>query len=126
MSISKKVLIIEDNLDIRENIVEILELSGYMVYATDNGEMGIALALQNLPDIILCDIMMPEMDGYGVLALLNNQPQMMAIPFVFLTAKSEGLDLRRGMESGANGYLVKPFDDTDLLNVIEKQIKIEN
>jgi CheY-like chemotaxis protein len=85
--------------------------------------MGIALALQCLPDIILCDIMMPELDGYGVLSQLNEQPQMIAIPFIFLTAKSEPLDLRRGIELGANGYLVKPFDDTDLLNTIESKLK---
>jgi DNA-binding response OmpR family regulator len=123
MSISKKVLIIEDNLDIRENIVEILELSGYKVYAADNGEMGIAMALQYLPDIILCDIMMPELDGYGVLSQLNYQTQMIAIPFIFLTAKSEPMDLRRGIELGANGYLVKPFDAKDLLNTIESKLK---
>jgi len=119
----KEVLIIEDNLDIRENIVEILELSGYQVYAADHGEMGITLALQNLPDIIFCDIMMPQLDGYGVLSRLKDHPLMMNIPFVFLTAKSERLDLSKGIELGANGYLVKPFDDGDLLNVIENKLK---
>lgn len=120
---SKKVLIIEDNNDIRENVVEILELAGYTVFAADNGKTGVELALKNVPDIILCDIMMPELDGYGVLYMLNKNPQMAAIPFIFLTAKAERLDLRRGMEMGADDYLTKPFDDMELLNAIESRLK---
>lgn len=120
---SKKVLIIEDNNDIRENVVEILELAGYTVFAADNGKTGVELALKNVPDIILCDIMMPELDGYGVLYMLNKNPQMAAIPFIFLTAKAERLDLRRGMEMGADDYLTKPFDDIELLNAIESRLK---
>jgi CRP-like cAMP-binding protein/CheY-like chemotaxis protein len=120
---SKKVLIIEDNNDIRENIVEILELANYTVFAADNGKTGVDLAFKNLPDIILCDIMMPELDGYGVLYMLNKNPQMAAIPFIFLTAKAERLDLRKGMEMGADDYLTKPFDDMELLNAIESRLK---
>jgi len=123
MSIGKKVLIIEDNLDIRENIVEILELSGYRVFSADNGRTGLVLALENPPDIILCDIAMPELDGYGVLSRLRDYSQLVDTPFIFLTAKSESLDLHLGMELGANGYLVKPFDDRDLLHAIESKIK---
>jgi len=120
---SKKVLIIEDNDDIRDNIVEILELAGYIVYAANNGKTGVDLAMRHLPDIILCDIMMPELDGYGVLYLLNKNQQTAAIPFIFLTAKAERLDLRKGMEMGADDYLTKPFDDMELLNAIESRLK---
>ncbi|MBC7401035.1 MAG: response regulator [Mucilaginibacter sp.] len=120
---SKKVLIIEDNNDIRENVVEILELAGYQVYAANNGKVGVELAIKNLPDVILCDIMMPELDGYGVLYMLNKSPEAAAIPFIFLTAKAERVDLRKGMEMGADDYLTKPFDDMELLNAIESRLK---
>jgi len=120
---SKKVLIIEDNNDIRENVIEILELAGYQVYEASNGKAGVDIATKNLPDIILCDIMMPELDGYGVLYLLNKNPETATIPFIFLTAKAERLDLRKGMEMGADDYLTKPFDDMELLNAIESRLK---
>ncbi len=120
---NKKVLIIEDNNDIRENVVEILELAGYEVFEANNGKTGVDLAVKNLPDIILCDIMMPELDGYGVLFMLNKNPETAATPFVFLTAKAERVDLRKGMEMGADDYLTKPFDDIDLLNAIESRLK---
>ncbi|MGF7080236.1 response regulator [Mucilaginibacter sp. UYCu711] len=120
---SKKVLIIEDNNEIRENIVEILELAGYEVFAAHNGKIGVDLAIKNLPDIILCDIMMPELDGYGVLYMLNKSPEAAAIPFIFLTAKAERVDLRKAMEMGADDYLTKPFDDMELLNAIESRLK---
>jgi CRP-like cAMP-binding protein/CheY-like chemotaxis protein len=120
---SKKVLIIEDNNDIRENVVEILELAGYQVFEANNGKTGVELAIKNLPDIVLCDIMMPELDGYGVLYMLNKNPDTAATPFIFLTAKAERVDLRKGMEMGADDYLTKPFDDMDLLNAIESRLK---
>jgi len=120
---NKKILIIEDNNDIRENIVEILELAGYTVFAVNNGKTGVDLAIKNMPDIILCDIMMPELDGYGVLYMLNKNPETAAIPFIFLTAKAERIDLRKGMEMGADDYLTKPFDDLELLNAIEMRLK---
>jgi CRP-like cAMP-binding protein/CheY-like chemotaxis protein len=120
---SKKVLVIEDNNDIRENVVEILELAGYSVEAASDGRTGVDLALKNVPDIILCDIMMPELDGYGVLYLLNKNPETTAVPFIFLTAKAERIDLRKGMEMGADDYLTKPFDDIELLNAIESRLK---
>jgi len=119
----KKILIIEDNNDIRENVVEILELANYQVFEADNGKTGVDLAIKNLPDVILCDIMMPELDGYGVLYLLNKNPDTATIPFIFLTAKAERIDLRKGMEMGADDYLTKPFDDIDLLNAIETRLK---
>jgi len=119
----KKVLIIEDNDDIRENVIEILELAGYQVSSANNGKAGVELAFQDIPDIILCDIMMPEMDGYGVLYMLSKRPETIAIPFIFLTAKAEHFDRRKGMEMGADDYLTKPFDDMELLNAIESRLK---
>jgi CheY-like chemotaxis protein/CRP-like cAMP-binding protein len=118
-----KVLIIEDNDDIRENIIEILELSGYNVHSAANGKTGVELAMKELPDIILCDIMMPEMDGYGVIDALNKHPETRATPFIFLTAKAERTDVRKGMELGADDYLTKPFDAKELLNAIESRMK---
>lgn len=118
-----KVLVIEDNNEIRENVIEILELAGYEVTVASNGTQGVALANKDMPDIILCDIMMPELDGYGVLYLLNKNPQTTNIPFIFITAKSERLDLRKGMEMGADDYLTKPFGRLELLNAIESRLK---
>jgi len=117
-----RILVIEDNDDIRESIAEILELAGYEVFEAGDGKAGVELAITNLPDLILCDIMMPELDGYGVLYLLNKNPQTSATPFIFLTAKAERMDMRKGMEMGADDYLVKPFDDVELLNAIESRL----
>jgi CRP-like cAMP-binding protein/AmiR/NasT family two-component response regulator len=119
----KNVLIIEDNPDIRESTAEILALAGYAVAQADNGKTGVEQAVANPPDIILCDIMMPELDGYGVLYLLNKNPATAAIPFIFLTAKAERVDLRKGMEMGADDYLTKPFDDMELLNAVESRLQ---
>ncbi len=125
----KKILIIEDNEDIRDSSVEILELAGYEVLEADNGKVGVELAQLHLPDMILCDIMMPELDGYGVLYLLSKNRETSNIPFIFLTAKAERADMRKGMDLGADDYLTKPFDDMELLNTIEsrfhKKEKIE-
>jgi CRP-like cAMP-binding protein/CheY-like chemotaxis protein len=116
------ILIIEDNEDIRESTAEILVLANYLVLKAVNGKIGVELAQKHLPDLILCDVMMPELDGYGVLYLLNKNPDMAAIPFIFLTAKSERIDLRKGMEMGADDYLTKPFDDVELLQAIETRL----
>jgi len=118
-----KILIIEDNDDIRENVIEILTLAGYKVFEANNGKTGTELAIKELPDLILCDIMMGDLDGYGVLHLLNKNADTRAIPFVFMTAKTERADIRKGMELGADDYLTKPFDDTELLNAIETRLK---
>ena len=117
-----RILIIEDNNDIRESTAEILELADFEVLQAKNGKIGVEMATKNLPDLILCDIMMPELDGYGVLFLLNKNPQTSTIPFIFLTAKAERLDMRKGMEMGADDYLTKPFDDVELLNAIESRL----
>ena len=122
MEISR-ILIIEDNLDIRENIAELLELSGYQTYQAENGKVGAKMALEHLPDLILCDIMMPELDGYGVLHVLSKHKETLHIPFVFLTAKAEKIDIRKGMTLGADDYITKPFEETDLLQAIENRLK---
>lgn len=118
----KTILLIEDNADIRENTAEILELAGYRVLTAENGKQGIEKALSDRPDLIICDIMMPVLDGYGVLHIVNSNPDLNGIPFIFLTAKSERVDLRKGMELGADDYLTKPFDDTELLSAVEGRL----
>jgi len=119
----KKVLVIEDNLEVRENLAEILELSGYEVYTAENGKVGVQQARTAQPDIILCDVMMPELDGFGVLRILDQNPQTADIPFVFLTAKAEKDDFRKGMNLGADDYITKPFDDVELLDALEMRLK---
>jgi len=119
----KTVLLIEDSQDIRESTAEILELANFRVFTAENGKVGVELALEHLPDIVLCDIMMPQLDGYGVLYLLSKNEQTANIPFIFLTAKAERTDIRKGMGLGADDYLTKPFDDMDLLNAIEVRLQ---
>ncbi len=119
----KKILLIEDNLEVRENTAEILTLANYTVVVAENGKTGVARAQLEKPDLIICDIMMPELDGYGVLHILNKNENTASIPFIFLTAKTEKEDIRKGMNLGADDYLTKPFDDTDLLNAIEARFK---
>jgi len=119
----RKILLIEDSTEIRENTAEILELAGYSVVTAPNGKVGVDLAAKEVPDLIICDIMMPELDGYGVLHILSRKPATAAIPFIFLTAKTEKSDIRKGMTLGADDYLTKPFDDTELLNAVEARLK---
>src|SRR6059058_1970505 len=120
---AKTILVIDDNNDIRENTVEILDLAGYKTFAAENGKRGVEVATKEKPDLIVCDIMMPELDGYGVLHLLRKNQDTQNIPFIFLTAKTERSDLRKGMEMGADDYVTKPFDDIELLNAIEVRLK---
>jgi CheY-like chemotaxis protein len=119
----KTILVIEDNHDVRENLSEILTLSSYNVLEASNGKIGVEKAISGKPDLILCDIMMPELDGFGVLRILNRNPDTMDIPFMFLTAKSEKEDFRKGMILGADDYITKPFDDVELLDAIEMRLK---
>lgn len=119
----KKILLIEDNPEIRENTGEILSLANYEVLTAENGKVGVELAQREKPDLIVCDIMMPELDGYGVLHILSKNTETSGIPFIFLTAKTEKADLRKGMNLGADDYLTKPFDDTELLNAIETRLR---
>jgi CRP-like cAMP-binding protein/ActR/RegA family two-component response regulator len=119
----KKILLIEDNLEMRENTAEILELARYKVVTAKNGKEGVRLAHSEKPDLIICDIMMPELDGYGVLHMLVKDVATASIPFIFLTAKAEKGDYRKGMGMGADDYLTKPFDDMELLSAVETRIK---
>jgi DNA-binding response OmpR family regulator len=119
----QKILVIEDNQEVRENIAEIIQLSGYEVITAENGKVGAERAMSEKPDLIICDIMMPVLDGYGVLHLLNKHEQTAGTPFIFLTAKSERSDLRKGMEMGADDYITKPFDGIELLNAVESRLK---
>ncbi|MCB0527788.1 MAG: response regulator [Saprospiraceae bacterium] len=119
----KKILIIEDNADVRENLAEILTLGGYEAITAENGKVGVEKAQADTPDLILCDIMMPELDGYGVLHILSRQAKTADVPFVFLTAKAEKEDFRKGMSLGADDYITKPFDDVALLETIEARLK---
>ncbi|NJB87687.1 DNA-binding response OmpR family regulator [Lewinella marina] len=117
------VLIIEDNEAVRENLAEILELYGYHTTVAANGLSGAKMAIELLPDIILCDVMMPELDGYGVLNLLSDNERTAGIPFVFITARTEVDDIRHGMNLGADDYITKPFYKDELLQVIRTRLK---
>ena len=120
---TKSILVIDDNPDIRDNTAEILELAGYKTMTAENGKQGVDLAMKEKPSVIVCDIMMPELDGYGVLHMLRKNQETQNIPFIFLTAKTERSDFRRGMEMGADDYITKPFDDIELLNAVETRLK---
>lgn len=112
------ILVIEDDVCLRDNTKEILELAGYSVLMAENGQKGIQLALSKKIDLILCDIIMPVVDGYSVLRELSSVPRTQKIPFIFLTAKSDLKDIRKGMILGADDYIVKPFDENELLETI--------
>lgn len=118
----KKVLFIEDDTVVRENTAELLELNDYEVVTASNGRAGVEMAKKEMPDIIVCDIMMPEMDGYGVLQSLAENEDTNLIPFIFLSAKTEHKDIRRGMELGADDYLTKPFEEEELISAIESRL----
>jgi CheY-like chemotaxis protein len=123
MTMAKTILVIDDNNDLRENTAEILELAGYRTVTAENGKRGVDAAIKEKPSLIVCDIMMPELDGYGVLHMLRKNPDTQNIPFIFLTAKTERTDFRKGMEMGADDYVTKPFEDIELLNAIEVRLK---
>lgn len=123
----KSILLIEDSDDIRETTAEILELAGYQVFTAENGKLGVEMAMANKPDLVVCDIMMPVLDGYGVLHIFSQNADLQNIPFIFLTAKTDRSDLRKGMDMGADDYLTKPFQEVELLNAIESRLKkLEN
>lgn len=118
-----KILVIEDNAEVRENLKEILELSDYEVITAEDGKEGVEMALEQEPDLILCDVMMPKLDGFGVLNILRKKRQTTDTPLIFLTAKTETDDFRRGMNLGADDYLTKPFMRDDLLRVVEFRLQ---
>lgn len=119
----KKILLIEDNDDVRNNTAEILELSNYKVITAANGKTGVEKAVEHKPDLIICDIMMPVLDGYGVLHAVHKNESIKNTPFIFLSAKAERGDFRKGMELGADDYITKPFNGTELLNAVESRLK---
>ncbi|QJD81586.1 response regulator [Spirosoma rhododendri] len=119
----KTILVIEDKKEVRENIAEMLKLARYEVVQASDGRQGVALARSTDPDLILCDIMMPELDGYGVLHILSKDPNTARTPFIFLTAKVDQHQIRSGMNLGADDYLTKPIDDIDLLAAVELRLK---
>lgn len=119
---TKKVLLIEDDAVLRENTAELLELSNYEVIAAPNGTVGVEKAKSERPDIIVCDIMMPELDGYGVLVALSQDITTKYVPFIFLSAKTERKDVRKGMDLGADDYITKPFTEDELISAIESRL----
>ena len=118
-----KILLIEDEELVRENVLELLDAEGFETCCADNGRVGINIAQQENPDLILCDVMMPELDGYGVLEQVRQNPQTVTIPFIFLTAKAAKGDFRAGMELGADDYLTKPFTRAELLGAVGSQLR---
>ncbi len=123
----KIILLIEDSDDIRETTAEILELANYKVLTAENGKVGVEIANKTKPDLVVCDIMMPILDGYGVLHIFSQSPNLQNIPFIFLTAKTDRSDLRKGMDMGADDYLTKPFQEIELLKAIESRLrKVQN
>jgi len=119
----KNILLIEDNDDIRNNTAEILELANYKVMVAENGKTGMEKAIEYKPDLIICDIMMPVLDGYGVLHAVHKNDAIRNTPFIFLTAKTERSDFRKGMELGADDFITKPFNATELLNAVDSRLK---
>ncbi len=118
----KTILLIEDDTALRENTAELLELSGYKVFTAPNGKVGIEKAKNESPNIIICDIMMPEIDGYGVLEAVALNEKTKHIPFIFLSAKTEHKEIRKGMDMGADDYLTKPFEEEELLSAVESRL----
>lgn len=119
---AKKILLIEDDMTVRENTAEILELSDYEVETASDGLKGVEAAKQFKPDLIVCDIMMPELDGYGVLEQLSQSEDTQHIPFIYLSAKTDHKDIRKGMDMGADDYLTKPFEEDELISAIESRL----
>src|SRR5688572_23548697 len=119
----KKILLIEDHPQMRENLQLMLEMEGYAVVAAGDGRRGVEAARRELPDVILCDVMMPELDGFGVLRELRVDAATATIPFLFLTAKGEKVDQRTGMNLGADDYLVKPVGKQDVLAAINARLQ---
>jgi DNA-binding NarL/FixJ family response regulator len=123
MKIMKKILVIEDEPEMCRNLTTVLRLEQFRPLPAENGRIGIELAKKEKPDLILCDVMMPELDGYGVIAALRADQETAAIPFIFLTAKGEKPDIRAGMNLGADDYLIKPVAKYDLLDAINSRLE---
>ena len=119
----KKILVIEDEPEMRRNITTLLRYHDYQPIEAENGRVGLALAQREKPDLVLCDVMMPELDGHGVLQALQQNAELATIPFIFLTAKGEKDDLRSGMDLGADDYLTKPVANAELVRAIETRLR---
>jgi DNA-binding NarL/FixJ family response regulator len=119
----KKILVIEDEPEMRRNLATVLRFEKFYPLPAENGMVGVQLAKKEKPDLILCDVMMPEMDGYGVIAALRADPATVTIPLIFLTAKGEKPDIRAGMNLGADDYLIKPVAKPDLLAAIQSRLE---
>ena len=117
------ILIVEDDASIRSNTAELLELEGFSVATATNGLTGLEKIRIRIPDLILCDLLMPEMDGFALLGHLGQNPELKRIPFIFFSAKSEKSDIKTGIDAGADHYLVKPFELEELLAAIEKSLQ---
>lgn len=118
----KRILLVEDNDAIRENTSELLELAHYTVLSACNGQEGLDIALKEKPDLIICDIMMPEIDGYHLLEILREKSYFEHTPFLFFTASAEKSEIKKGLDAGANDYIVKPFDADELIQLVEKYL----
>ena len=119
----KKILIIEDDKIVRENTAEILQLANYDVISAQNGKVGVEKASYFKPDLIICDILMPELDGYGVLQIIMRNKMLQKTPVVFMSAKTKHDDIRRGMDLGASDYITKPFEESELLSAVASRLK---
>ena len=119
----EKILLIEDEEEIRSNLKELLELINYEVITASDGKEGIKMAIENLPDLIISDILMPQFDGYEVYEALQQNSETQFIPFIFLTAKADLSDIRKGMQLGADDYIVKPFSSTDIMKSVKKRLE---
>ncbi len=118
----KRILVIEDQAPMRRNIALMLEMEGYEVFTAENGRIGVEMALQKRPDLVICDVMMPELDGHGVVQTLRARDETATLPFIFLTARSDKGDVRIGMNFGADDYLIKPVVREDLLATVEARL----
>ena len=118
----KKILVVEDEIFIRENLIELLEIEGFQAIGAENGCVGVQLAQEHQPDLILCDVMMPELDGYGVLAALRQDSATAKIPFMFLTASADRSNLQKIRELGMNDYILKPFNVEKFLSAIASRL----
>lgn len=119
----KKILVVEDAPSLRKDILEMLGFEGFEAIGAENGVIGVQRAIEHIPDLVICDIMMPEMDGYGVLEELRKDPRTATIPFIFLTARTERVDMRQGMELGADDFLTKPFHAAELLATVRTRLR---
>lgn len=118
----KRILVIEDQAPMRRNIALMLEMEGYRVFTAENGKVGVKVARAERPDLVICDVMMPELDGHGVVQTLRDEDATATTPFIFLTARSDKGDIRIGMNFGADDYLIKPVVREDLLAAVEARL----